>query len=137
LVEPAQQPYELIARDRIELGGWLVEQDYSWTPGKSRTERHTLLLTPREVVGAAIEQVVDAERERYLLDGARDGGSAVSAALHRKRKLGSDRAHDELGLSVALQHTDVSAEPSRRVLARVHPHDAYLAGERAAVKVRH
>ncbi len=53
--------------------------------------------------------MVDAERERHLLDRARDSRGAVPAALHRQSQLGAHRAHHQLCLGVALQHADVGA----------------------------
>ena len=72
LVQPAQQPDELVARDRVELRGGLVQHEQRRLAGDRRRQRDPLQLAARERVGAAVEQVRDAELERRLLDRARD-----------------------------------------------------------------
>src|SRR5437868_15421329 len=98
LVEPAQETDQLVPRDRVKLGGGLVQEDDPWPAGKRRAKSHALLLAAREVVSRAIEQRVYAERERHLLDAASHRRGAVSAALERERQLGPHRAHHQLRL---------------------------------------
>ena len=89
LVEPPQQREQLIARDRVQLRGRLVEHEQPRTAGERRAERDALQLAAREVDRRAVEQRLDAERERDLLDAARDGDGAVAAVLERERQLGA------------------------------------------------
>ena len=63
LVESAQQAHELIAGNRVQLRGRLVEQHQRRPAGEGGAERHTLLLTAGELVRGAVEKRVDAERE--------------------------------------------------------------------------
>ena len=84
LVEPAQQPDQLVAGDRVELRGRLVEQHERRAPGERGAERDALQLAAGELVRRAVEQVGDAERERRLLDPARDGRGGQPAVLERK-----------------------------------------------------
>ena len=57
--------------DRVELRGGLVEQHHRRAAGERGAERDALLLAAGELVRGAVEQRVDAERERDLLDPAR------------------------------------------------------------------
>ena len=90
-------------------------------PGEGGAERDALLLAAGELVGGAVEQVVDAERERDLLDAARDRRGAVAAALQRERELGAHRAHHELRLGILEERAGERAEARGPVLARVEP----------------
>ena len=60
LVEAAQQPDELVAGDRIELRGRLVEQQDPRPAGERRAERDALQLAAGELVRRAVEQLADA-----------------------------------------------------------------------------
>ena len=106
-------------------------------PASAARERHALLLAAGELVRGAVEQRVDAERERDLLDPARDRRGAVAAALERERELGAHGAHHELRLGVLEEHAREGAEPRRAVLARVEARERDAAGEAPAVEVRH
>ena len=119
LVEPAQQPDQLVAGDRVQLRGRLVEQHQPRAARERRAERDALLLAAGELVGRAVEQRVDAERERHLLDPARDRRGAVAAALERERELGAHRAHHELRLGVLEERAGERARVGGPVLARV------------------
>ena len=96
LVEPAQQPDQLVAGDRVELRGRLVEQHDPRAPGERRAERDALLLAAGELVRGAVEQRVDAERQRDLLDPARDRRRALRrgfrAPARARRARSSSRA---------------------------------------------
>ena len=82
-------------------------------PGERGAERDALLLAAGELVRGAVEQRVDAERERDLLDAARDRGGAVAAALERERELGAHGAHHELRLGILEQHARRRARAAR------------------------
>ena len=137
LVEPAQQREQLVAGDRVELRGRLVEREQPRAPGECGAERDTLELAAREIDRRALEQRLDAERERDLLDpaGRRDG--AVPAILERERQLRADRAHHDLGLGILEQRADLAGERRRAVLAQIHAADLGAAVEVPAVEVRH
>ena len=77
--------------------------------GERCGERDTLELAARERVEAAVEQALDPQRQRHLLDRARDGARRGAAVLERERELGADRVHDELRLRL-LQ--DASRRPA-------------------------
>src|SRR5207244_12740578 len=85
LVEATQQSDELVTGDRIELGGGLVEEHDARPAGECSAKRDSLLLAAGELVRGAVEERVDAERERDLLDAARNGDGARAAALERER----------------------------------------------------
>ena len=93
-------------------------------------------LAARQVDGRALEQRLDAQRERDLLDPARDGDRAVAAVLERERQLRADRAHDDLRLRILEQRADVARERRRPVRAQVHAADLRASVEAAAVEVR-
>ncbi len=137
LVEPAQQADQLVAGDRVQLRGRLVQQHDARSARERCAQRHALLLSAGQLVRGAIEQRVDAERQRHLLDPARDRRRALAAALERKRQLRAYGARDELRLGVLEQHARNGAEPGRPVLARVEPGQPHAPGEAPAVKVRH
>ena len=137
LVEPAQQPDQLVAGNGVQLRGRLVEQHQPRPAGERRAERDALLLAAGELVRRAIQQRVDAERERDLLDAARDRGGAVAAALERERELGAHRAHHQLRLGVLEEHAGERAEARRPVLAGVEAGERDATGEMPAVEVRH
>ncbi len=118
LVEAAQQPDQLVAGDRVELRGGLVEQQHAAAGRRARRRaRRAASRRRRASCGRAVEQVVDAERERHLLDPARDRGRRVPAALQRERELGAHGAHHQLGLGV-LEERAGERPQAARVRAR-------------------
>ena len=84
----------------------------------------------------AVEQRVDAQRERDLLHPARDGARAVAAAFQRQGELRAHGARHELGLGVLEQGARDGAELGGPVLAGVHAGERHRAGEAPAVEVR-
>ena len=64
LVEAPQQPDELVAGDRVELRGRLVEQHEPRAAGERGAERDALQLAAGELVRRAVEQRLDAQRQR-------------------------------------------------------------------------
>ncbi len=137
LVEAAQQPDQLVAGDGVELRGRLVEQQHPRAARERGAERDALLLAARELVRGAIEQVVDAERERDLLDPARHRGGAVPAALQRERELGAHRVHHELRLGILEERPRDRPQPRGAVLAGVEAREHDTPREAPAVEVRH
>ena len=105
--------------------------------GERGAERHALQLAAGQLARRAVEQRRDAERERGLLDAARDRGRAPAAVLERERELGAHGRHHDLRLRVLEQRPGDGGELGRSVLARVEPVAAQPARERAAVEVRH
>ena len=136
LVEPSQQPYELVAGDRIELRCGLVQEHEPGTRRKRCGERHTLQLTAGELVCGAVEQLPQAERQCNLLDRARHRAGRVTAVLQAEGELGAYRAHHDLRLGVLKDGAGVGADSGGAVLACVEPGDGDAPGEVAAVKVR-
>ena len=137
LVDAPQHAEQLVARDRVELGGRLVEQQQPRPRGERRAERHALELAARQLVRRAVEQPGDAERERRLLDPARDGGRAPAAVLERERELRAHRAHHHLRLGVLEQRAGDGRQLGRAVVARVEAAGQQPPRELAAVEVRH
>ena len=137
LVEPAQQPDELVAGDRVELRGRLVEQHEPRPPGERRAERDALQLAAGQLVRRAVEQLLDAERERRLLHPARDRARPCAAVLEPEGELGAHRPEHDLRLGVLEQRPGHRGELRRAVLARVEPAGDDAARELAAVEVRH
>ncbi len=135
LVEPPQQPDQLVAGNRVELRGGLVEQNHRRPARKRGAERDALLLASRELVHGAVEQRVDPERQRHLLHSPRGRGRRLSAALERERELGPHGACHQLRLGVLEQRADHCAEARRRMRARVEASDPHGAGEASAVKM--
>ena len=137
LVDAAQDAEQLVAGHRVELGGRLVEQQQPRPGGQRRAERDALELAAGQLVRRAVEQPGDAERERGLLDPARDRRRAPAAVLERERELGAHRAHHDLRLGVLEQRAGDRGQLGRAVVARVEPAGEQPARELAAVEVRH
>ena len=137
LVEAAQQPDQLVAGDGVELRGRLVEQDERRAAGERRAERDALQLAAGELVRGAVEQVGDAERERGLLDAARDRRGRQPAVLQAEGELRAHGPHDDLRLGVLQQRARDDRQVARPVLARVEAADDDAPGDLAAVEVRH
>ena len=137
LVDAAQDAEQLVAGHRVELGGRLVEQQQPRAPRERGPERHALELAARELVRRAVEQTADAERQRRLLDPARDRRRAPAAVLEREGELGAHAAHHHLRLGVLEQRAGDRRELRRAVLARVQPTGRQPPRELAAVEVRH
>ena len=136
LVDAPQHAEQLVAGDRVELGGRLVEQQQPRPGGQRRAERHALELAAGQLVRRAVEQPGDAERERGLLDPARDRRRAPAAVLERERQLGAHGAHHHLRLGVLEQRAGDGGQLGRAVVARVEPAGEQPARELAAVEVR-
>ena len=136
LVEPAQQTEQLVAGDRVELRGRLVEHEQTRAPGEGGAERDPLELAAGEIDGRALEQPLDAEHQSGLLDATRHRNGAVAAVLQRERQLRSHRAHHDLRLGVLEERPDHTGKRCRPMLAKVHAADLRPAFEAPAVKVR-
>ena len=137
LVDAAQDAEQLVARDRVELGRRLVEQQQPRAAGQRGAERDPLELAAGQLVRRAVEQAGDAERERRLLHPARDRRLAPAAVLERERELGAHRAHHDLRLGVLEQRARDRGQLGRAVLARVEAARHEPPDELAAVEVRH
>ena len=94
LVEPPQQPDQLVAGDGVELRGRLVEQHQPRAARQRRAERDALQLAAADSsVRRPVQQVRDPERERRLLHPARDRrrrrgrGSPAGTPARRARSL--------------------------------------------------
>lgn len=90
LVEAAKKRDQLVAGDGVELRGRLVEQEERRAGDQGRSEGDALQLAPRERVGGALEQRLDAERQGRLLNRAGGLDRARAAQLHRQLELGAD-----------------------------------------------
>ena len=121
LVQPPQQPDQLVAGDRVELRGRLVEQHQPRPRHQRRRQRHPLQLAAGQGVDRAPEQVRDRQRQRHLLDrpGAVAGG--VAAHLQRQLDLGGDGGRDDLRLGVLGDVADRRGELPRPGVDRVEP----------------
>ncbi len=137
LVEPAQQPDELVAGDGIELRRRLVEQHQRRAPGERRAERDALQLPARQLVRRAVEQVGDPQRQRGLLDAAGDRGGGKALVLEREGQLGAHRAHHDLRLGILQQRPRDGREIAGAVVARVQAADDDPADGGTPVEVRH
>ena len=136
LVEAPQEPDELVARDRVELGGRLVEQEQRRTVDHRRGDRDALQLAARERVGAPLEQVRDAEGERRLLDRAGYAAGRLAPVFERQLELGAHAAHHDLALGLLEDRAADRGQVAGAVLAHVEPADTQLAARLAAVEVR-
>ena len=137
LVEAAQQPDQLVARDRVELRGRLVEQHQLRAPDERGGQRDALQLAAGQLGGRAVEQVGDARapappppprarpppRPRR---GSRAGTPARRARCpSRPASRGPGTASRRRG------------QLARAVVAGVQAGDTHAPGELAAVEVRH
>ena len=137
LVEPAQQPDQLVAGDRVQLGGGLVQQHQLGPGGERARERHPLQLAAGELLGGAVEQVGDAQCERGFLDRACDRAGGEPAVLQRERDLRAHAGHHHLCLGVGQQRSRVRPDLGGGVLAGVEPGRQHGPAEAAPVEVRH
>jgi hypothetical protein len=137
LVEPAQEPDELVARHGIELGGGLVEHDQGRATGERGRQRDALELAARELVRRPVEQMGDAQGQRRLLHPACRRSGTLSAVLERERELGAHRPHNDLRLGILEERAALRRQLPRSVVAGVQAGRHDLAGVLAAVEVRH
>ena len=138
LVQPAQQADQLVAGDRVELRGRLVEHDQLRPPGERRAERDALQLAAGQLGGRAVEQMRDPERERRLLDAARDARPRDSPRFSSGNASSARTVPITTCVSGSWNSVPTDArELARAVLAGVHARDQRAAGERPAVEVRH
>ena len=137
LVQAAQQPDQLVAGHRVELGGGLVEEDELGAGHQGRGEGYALQLAAGEGVDGAVEEVRDGERQRHLLDGAGAGGRRVAAHLQRQGDLGGDGGRDDLRLRVLGDVADDRGELAGAGGDRIDARDLDAALDLAAVEVRH
>ena len=129
LVEPAQLPDQLVAGDGVELRGGLVEQHERAACRRAPRASATRCSSPPESsCGGAVEQVGDAERERGLLDRARDRarrrgrGSRARARARRARVLITTCVSGSWKSTPAC-----AADVAGAVLARVEARDVHAA----------
>ena len=118
-VEAAQRPDQFITGDRVELRGRLVEQHERGPRGQRGAERNALEFAAGKLVNRTIEQLGDRERQRYLLNAARDCSAREAAVLEWEGKLSADRLHHDLRLWVLQQRSRDLRQVARAVLARV------------------
>ena len=130
LVESPQQRQQLVAGDRVELRGRLIEQQQARAPGERGPERDALQLAPGQRRRRALEQGLDAERERDLLDAARHRVRGLAAVLERERELGANRAHQDLRFGLLEEGPDLARQRRRAVVAQRHPADRGAASKR-------
>ena len=132
LVEPAQQPEQLVARDRIELRGRLVEREQPRAAGERGAERDALELAARERACAPIEQRARcrarappprprALSRRHRTRGSRAGTRARRAAVpitHLRLRVLEERAdvarRARPGRCARRSRPQTSAAPSKR-----------------------
>src|SRR5207342_676124 len=136
LVEAAQQPDQLVAGDRVELGGRLVEEDELRAGDEGGGEGDALQLATGERVDGAAEQVRYGEGEGDLLDRAGAGAGPVAAHLQRQLDLGGDGGGDDLRLGVLGEVTDGAGQLARPGGEGVDAGDLDPALDLAAVEVR-
>ena len=136
LVDAAQDAQQLVAGDRVELGGRLVEQQQPRAARERCAEGDALELAARQLVGRALEQPGDTEGQRRLLHAARDRRGAPAAVLEREGQLRAHRAHDDLRLRVLEQRARDRRQLRRAVRARVEAARDEPSGELPAVEVR-
>ena len=121
----------------IELRGGLVEEHQPRAARERRAERDALQLATAELVGRAVEQRLDPQRERHLLHAARHGGPALAAVLQREGELMANGAEHDLRLGVLEEAARHRRDRRRPVLAGIEAADHRAAAEDAAVEVRH
>ena len=125
LVEPPQQPDELVAGDGVELRGRLVEQHEPRPAGERRAERDALQLaaaTARASGGRAARAMPSASAASSTPRATAAG--AAPRFSSGKRELGAHRPQHDLRLGVLEQRAGDRGEVARPVLARVEPADA-------------
>ena len=137
LVEPPQQPDQLIAGDRVELRGRLVEHDELRAGRRARRRARRAgarRRTARPSGGRAGRRSPSASAASSTAAGDRRRG--LPAVLEPERELGPDGAHHDLRLGVLEQRADGGASSPGPWSRRVESGDRRPAGERAAVEVR-
>ena len=129
LVEPPQQRDQLVARDRVELRGRLVEHDQRRPAGERGAERHALQLTAGQLGGGR-------DRAGAPIPSASAASSTPRATAGRESRRGSPAGNASSARTVFIT-TCVSgswnsvptalASCSRGLRARVHPGDRHPA----------
>ena len=137
LVQPPQQPDQLIPGHRIELRGRLIQAHDRRPAGQRGPERRPLQLTAAELCGGAVEQRVDPERQGGLLHRPGHGSLTPAAVLQREGQLGPDRPHHHLGLRVLEQRGHLGGQLTRALVSGVHLADLHPARELAPAEVGH
>src|SRR5207248_11358567 len=79
----------------------------------------------------------DAERDRGLLDRARDSGLWLASILEGQGELGRNGAHDGLQLGILENRSGHRGDPARSVRSRAQTSHDHFALKLAAVEVRH
>jgi hypothetical protein len=137
LVEPPQQPDQLVAGDGVELRRRLVEQDERGRPGERGAERDALQLAAGELVRRAVEQRRDARARAPPPPPRARPPPAPCRGSRAGRRARRDRAEHDLRLGVLRQRPGHRGDVGRAVLAGVEAADDDPAAELAAVEVRH
>ena len=137
LVQPPQQPDQLVAGDRVELRGRLVEQHQPRSRDQRRRQGNPLQLAAREGVDGALEQVRDCQRQRHLLDRPGAIRRRIAAQLERQLQLGRDRGRDDLRLRILGDIADRGGELAGTGAERIEAGDRHRALDLAAVEVGH
>ena len=137
LVEPAQDAEQLVARDRVQLRGRLVEQQQPRPPRQRGGERDALQLAAAQLVSRPVQQPPEAERQRRLLDTPRHGRRGPAEVLQGERDLRPHRPHHDLRLGVLEERPGDRGDLGRPVRTGVEPAGLHAPAERPAVEVRH
>ena len=136
LVEPAQEPDELVARHRVQLRGGLVERQEARARRQRGGQRDALQLAAGELVGGAVQQLGDPQGQRRLLHAPRHRSRPVAAVLQRQGDLRSHRPHEHLGLGLLQDGPAHAGQRGRTVLAGVHPTHLHAPRDVPSVEVR-
>ena len=109
VLEPAEDPVDLVAGLRVELAGRLVGQDEDRVLDQGPGDRHPLLLAARQLVGPMVEPVAQAD----LAQAARRPARVCSAVTPRGRN-GTSTFSTAVRLLIRLNDWKMNPTWSRR-----------------------
>src|ERR1700730_17715588 len=130
--QPQHDLQHVLGRLRVELGGWLIEDERIRMHGQSGSDGDALAFAARERIDPAAPQRVDADLIDHFLDAFAHQRPREPEVLETKRELRFDVLEDELRLRMLKDETDMDPELSRWMLPRVEAADDDAATELAA-----
>ena len=137
----AVQPRDGVERDgravRVQLRGWLVEQEQARAEGDGGGDGHALAFPAGERGEAAFAQVGDGERAQGAVHAGAHLRAGHGALLEREGHLVLHAVGDGLRLRILEGHARDVGERARGRARRVQPAHGHAAREASARELRH
>src|SRR5438094_7376566 len=130
--QPEHDLQHVLGRLRVELGGWLIEDEGIRMHGERRGNRNPLTFAARKGIDPAAPQRVDPDLIDSLLDPLAHQRSRQSEILETKGELRFDVLEHELRIGMLKDEADVGRELTWRMLPCVEAADHDPAAKLAA-----